>query len=66
VHRNVPGVLSQINQIIAGLGANISSQILRTTDDVGYLIVDVDKEISQQFKSAVDALPTSIRTRLLF
>ena len=66
IHRNVPGVLSSINQIIAEVGANIRSQVLRTTDEAGYLIVDVDRDVSQQVKDRIDQLDTNIKTRLLF
>ncbi len=66
IHRNVPGVLSSINQIIANMGGNIKGQYLRTTDDVGYLIIDVDQSISRQVKDHIDALETNIKTRLLF
>ncbi len=66
IHRNVPGVLSDINRIVAGMGVNIRSQSLSTLNDVGYLIMDVDRSISREVKREIDALETSIRTRLLF
>jgi D-3-phosphoglycerate dehydrogenase len=66
IHRNVPGVLSSINQIIASMGANIRAQYLETRGDVGYLIIDVDSDISAAVKSSIDELDTSIKTRMLF
>jgi D-3-phosphoglycerate dehydrogenase len=66
IHRNVPGVLSSINTIIAEMGANIHSQYLSTHNEVGYLIMDVDRRLSTAVKSRIDALDTNIRTRLLF
>lgn len=66
IHRNVPGVLSSINTIIAEMGANIKSQYLGTLKDVGYLIVDVDSSLSKAVKKRIDLLDTSIKTRLLF
>ena len=66
IHRNVPGVLSAINSIIAEMGGNIRAQYLETRGDVGYLIIDIDSEISSAVKSSIDALQTSIKTRLLF
>jgi D-3-phosphoglycerate dehydrogenase len=66
IHRNVPGVLSSINSIIAEMGGNIRAQYLETQGDVGYLIVDVDSEISTAVKNSIDALQTSIKTRLLY
>lgn len=66
IHRNVPGVLSSINHIIAEMGANIRAQYLETRGDVGYLIIDVDSEISSAVKNSIDLLDTSIKTRMLF
>ena len=66
IHRNVPGVLSAINSIIAEMGGNIRAQYLETRGDVGYLIIDIDSEISSAVKNSIDALQTSIKTRLLF
>jgi D-3-phosphoglycerate dehydrogenase / 2-oxoglutarate reductase len=66
VHKNVPGVLNDVNKIIADMGANINSQYLSTYKDVGYLIVDLDKDISEEVKKRVEALPSNIRTRILY
>jgi len=66
IHRNVPGVLSNINRIVAEMGVNISSQYLGTRHDVGYLIMDVDQRISREVKREIDLLDTTIKTRLLF
>ncbi len=66
IHRNVPGVLSSINALIAGIGANIRAQFLSTLGDVGYLVVDIDKEVSEVLRRSIDELDTSLRTRVLF
>lgn len=66
VHRNVPGVLGKINGIFAEMSVNIDSQFLCTNNDIGYLIVDVGKNISREVKKRIDGVDESIRTRLLF
>jgi D-3-phosphoglycerate dehydrogenase len=66
IHKNVPGVLSNITSIVASMGCNIKSQYLSTYNDIGYLIMDVDCELSRGVKSKIDELETSIKTRLLF
>lgn len=66
IHRNVPGVLRDINRIVATMGANIRSQFLSTRNEVGYLIMDVDQHLSRAVKQEIDALPANIKTRLLF
>ena len=66
IHKNVPGVLSEINRIVADLGANIQAQSLATDADVGYLVLDTDRAVSNEVKAAIEALKTSIRTRILY
>jgi len=66
VHRNVPGVLRDINRIVSDLNANIQSQILATDPNLGYLIMDIDKDVSNDVRKAIAALETNIRTRILY
>jgi D-3-phosphoglycerate dehydrogenase len=66
VHRNVPGVLRDINHIVSDLKANIHSQLLSTDASIGYLIMDLDHDMANDVRLAISALPTSIRTRILF
>jgi D-3-phosphoglycerate dehydrogenase / 2-oxoglutarate reductase len=66
VHRNVPGVLRDINRIVSEKGANIAAQVLATEGAIGYLVMDIDQDVSRDVKNAVAALQTSIRTRILY
>ncbi len=66
IHRDVPGVLSSINGLVAGMRVNIKSQYLNTRNGVGYLIMDVERSLSQAVKKKIEALDTNIRTRLLY
>jgi len=66
IHKNVPGVLRDINKIVSDLQANIRKQILSTDNQIGYLVMDLDQDVSEQVKSAIEALPTSIKTRILY
>ena len=66
VHRNVPGVMRDINRIISDKGANIHAQLLTTNPSIGYLIVDLDQDVSHAVKDAVSALDTDIKTRILY
>jgi len=66
VHRNVPGVLRDINRIVSEMSANIRAQMLSTDPDIGYLIMDLDQDVSHEVKDAIAALATSIRTRILY
>ena len=66
VHRNVPGVMSSVNGLLGRLGANVEAQYLKTQELIGYLIVDLDKEVSREALEALQSLPETIRARLLF
>ncbi len=69
VHRNVPGVLSAINHVLADSGLNIVSQNLATNEQVGVLIIDlardVDEAQAEQLRAAIAAPDTSLRTRIV-
>jgi D-3-phosphoglycerate dehydrogenase len=66
VHKNVPGVLRDINRIVSDHNANIRAQVLSTDPDIGYLVMDLEQDVSQDVKRAIAVLPTSIKTRILF
>lgn len=68
IHRNVPGVLSQINDIFSRLGLNIDGQFLRTDAKVGYVVIDVtaSEEQGAELREALSNIPGTLRTRILF
>jgi D-3-phosphoglycerate dehydrogenase len=66
IHKNVPGVLRDINKIVADMGANVRAQYLGTRDEIGYLIMDVDPSLSRNVKREIETLDTNVKTRLLF
>lgn len=65
VHRNVPGVLGEINGLVSKAGANIRAQYLSTDSKIGYLIMDLERADIDALAMAVAKLPTSIRTRVV-
>jgi len=68
IHRNVPGVLSRVNEIFGQRGINIDGQFLRTDVRVGYVVIDVSAEDAQaaELRSALAAIPGTLRTRVLY
>ena len=66
IHQNVPGVLAAVNNIVSEVGANIEAQQLATTRDIGYLVMDVNRELSDEVHNRISALPMSVRTRILY
>ncbi|MAX32938.1 D-3-phosphoglycerate dehydrogenase [Onishia taeanensis] len=66
IHENVPGVLSEINRVLSENGINISGQYLQTNEEVGYVVIDVDKAYGQQALDALKHVAHTLRIRVLY
>lgn len=66
IHKNVPGVLSQINTQLSKNKINILAQYLKTNEAIGYVVVDVDKKLSNQAAQLLKDVPHTIKVRLLY
>ncbi|ETS33311.1 D-3-phosphoglycerate dehydrogenase [Photorhabdus temperata] len=69
IHENRPGILNSINQVFAAQDINIAAQYLRTSGDMGYVVIDIVTENPAQAEMVfqeLKALPGTIRSRLLY
>lgn len=66
IHKNVPGVLSEINRIFSDTGINIRSQYLQTNEEVGYVVMDIDEQYSELALKKLNEVSGTIRCRVLF
>ncbi|MCF8428454.1 MAG: HAD-IB family phosphatase [Bacteroidia bacterium] len=66
IHLNKPGVLAQINGLLAKHKLNISGQYLKTNEQIGYVITDVSKEYSEFVLEELRAIPETIKFRVLY
>ena len=66
IHRNVPGMLTRINERLSNAGINIASQYLQTNQHVGYVVVDVENEGSAEALHEISDLEGTIRARVLY
>ena len=66
VHENRPGVLSAINSVFAENHINIGSQFLQTSDKIGYVVIDVDRDYSDMALAKLSEIEGTIRCRVLF
>jgi D-3-phosphoglycerate dehydrogenase / 2-oxoglutarate reductase len=66
IHENVPGVMSEINQVFSENNINICGQFLQTNEKVGYVVVDVDKEYSELALEKLRNVHGTVRVRVLF
>jgi D-3-phosphoglycerate dehydrogenase len=66
IHDNVPGILAQINQVLAKHGINIMGQYLKTTDEIGYVITDINKQYSKEMIKELREIGNTIKFRVLY
>ncbi len=66
IHQNVPGVIAAINECLSDSGANIVGQYLQTFDDIGYVVVDIDKSNSELAVDKISSIDHTVRCRVLF
>ncbi len=66
IHHNIPGVLAQLNSIFAKYAININGQYLKTKDQIGYVIVDIDKGYQDSFIKEIRGVEGTIKMRMLF
>ena len=69
IHKNQPGVLGSINELISHVKVNIKSQYLATNEPIGYVVMDLEKnnitKLSKEIAKKINSLETSIKTRIL-
>jgi len=66
IHSNVPGILARINQILASNGINIVGQYLKTNEQIGYVITDINKEYNKDVIKELRAIEHTIKFRVLY
>ena len=66
IHKNVPGIMAKINKVLAKYNLNITGQYLATDANVGYVIVEVDKEYNKEVLQALRSIENTIKFRVLY
>jgi D-3-phosphoglycerate dehydrogenase len=66
IHNNVPGVLSAINTVMSKNKINIVGQYLKTNDEIGYVVLDVDSKLSKTAIALLKEVKHTIRVRMLY
>jgi D-3-phosphoglycerate dehydrogenase len=65
IHRNTPGVLAQVNSILARHSVNVEGQLLATRGEVGYVLTDIGRDFSDDVLTELRAMPETIGLRVL-
>lgn len=66
IHKNVPGILARINQVLADHEVNIAGQYLKTNEQIGYVITDINRQYDDELLEALRQIPDTIRFRVLY
>ena len=66
LHNNVPGILAQINNVLASHNANVLGQYLKTNEQVGYVISDIDVKYDKELINELKKIGNTIKSRVLY
>jgi D-3-phosphoglycerate dehydrogenase len=66
IHKNMPGLLKDINYVFTEKGINIASQFLQTDAEIGYVIIDTESHLSELILQELKDIPHTIRARMLY
>lgn len=66
IHKNVPGVLSEINTLLSDAKVNILGQYLSTNNEIGYVVLDVDTKLSKSATTLLKDVKGTMKVRLLY
>ncbi len=68
LHRDAPGILSQINGSFGRRGLNIAAQYYQTDSEMGYVVVESveARAAAEDILAELRALPGTVRARLIY
>lgn len=66
IHKNVPGIMAQINNVYAENNINIFSQFLMTRGDIGYAVTDIDAAYDKKILKQLKQIDNTIKFRILY
>ena len=66
IHKNIPGVMVKINKILSMFNINILGQYLKTNDEIGYVITDINKQYNKGVISSLKGIEGTIKLRVLY
>ena len=65
IHSNVPGVMAEINSVLAAHGVNVEAQLLGTRGEVGYALTDIGIDYPDEVVEQLREMSATIRLRVL-
>jgi D-3-phosphoglycerate dehydrogenase len=66
IHHNKPGIIAHINNVLSQQGCNIVGQYLKTNEEIGYVITDINKAYNEKVIEEMKMIQDTIRFRILY
>ncbi|MCY4781011.1 HAD-IB family phosphatase [Sphingobacterium sp. UT-1RO-CII-1] len=66
IHKNVPGIMAQINNVYAENSVNIISQFLMTRGNIGYAVTDIHSAYDKKMLRQLKQIDNTIKFRILY
>ena len=66
IHTNVPGIMRQVNEIFAKKNINVAAQYLQTTENVGYVVMDVHSDQPEELVPLLREIDGTLKCRILY
>jgi D-3-phosphoglycerate dehydrogenase / 2-oxoglutarate reductase len=65
IHSNIPGVMAEMNSVLAAHGVNVEAQLLGTRGDLGYALTDIGVDYPEAAVELVRSMGPTVRLRVL-
>ena len=66
IHKNIPNVMLKINKVLSEFDINILGQYLKTNNEIGYVITDINQEYNKEVIKKLREIDGTIKLRVLY
>jgi D-3-phosphoglycerate dehydrogenase / 2-oxoglutarate reductase len=66
IHKNLPGVMQEVNSVFSRKGINIASVYLQTDQEIGYVIIDTESHLDDTILKELKDINHTIKARMLY
>jgi D-3-phosphoglycerate dehydrogenase len=66
IHKNVPGVLREVNNVFTNRGINITAEYLQTDPAIGYVIIETESDFDSSVLKELKSIQHTIRARIIY
>ena len=66
IHMNIPNVMLKINKVLSKFHINILGQYLKTNNEIGYVITDINQKYNKEVIKKLREIDGTIKLRVLY